>query len=1081
MKKLFLLLVAVLTIGLCASAQTRTVNGTVLDATNGDPLIGASVTAHGATTGVATDADGAFTITVPSSVTKLTVSYVGYETQHVTIGTGALTVKLQPSSNVLSDVIAVAYGTATRSSFTGSAAVVDGAQIEQAQVSNPLNALKGQVAGVQINNASGAPGADSPSILIRGISSISAGTSPLIVVDGTPFSGNMNTINTNDIASMTILKDAASNALYGARGANGVILITTKRAKAGEARVTVDVRLGSNSKAQQEYNYITDPAKYYEAHYRSLYNYAQANNVANPYLWANQNLAVGNSQNPYSLQYNVYDVPAGQMLIGQDGKINPNATMGRLVNYQGTEYYLTPDNWLDAAYSNSLRQEYNLSVAKASESSNFYLSAGYLDNEGITPESGYSRFTGRLAADTQAKEWMKVAGDLSYTHYERDAFGSDEGSSAGSGNPFAAGSAIAPIYPLYIRNADGSIRKDENGLIMYDYGNLGNAGLTRPPFGGNVNPIGESILNKNKQNGNAVSATGSIEIRFLNDFRFTAKNNLDFIEYDNTSFTNPYYGQKVAQNGILYRTKYRRLNYTFQQLLNWGHKYGLHNVEALAGHETYFQKTTQLQGAKSNMFDPHNYELANMITTLSAYSVADSYNNEGWIFRGQYDYDSKYFFSASFRRDASSRFHPKHRWGNFWSAGGAWIISKENFLNEVTWIDLLKIKASYGEQGNDNIGDFLYTNTYTVENSNGSVSVVPDLMGNENITWETGGTFNAGVEFSFFNERLSGSVEGFIRKTSDMLFYFPLAPSMGWSGYYANVGDMSNKGIEIDLHGRVLDLKDYSIDLNFNMTWYKNRITRLPDERKTSRVDKVDGYHNGSYFYGEGEPMYTFHMKKYAGVDPKTGESLWWKSVPVLDAEGKNQYDADGDLITKEETTTNFAEATYHLCGSALAPVYGGFGANFRVKWFDLGLNFNYQIGGKTYDSTYASLMGSPYDGNVGKNFHKDIYKAWTPENPNSDIPRFQYGDQYVNGSSDRWLTNASYLSLQNINFGFTLPENLAQKLYLKSLRLYLSADNVALWSKRKGLDPRLSVAGGGNATYYSPIRTISGGINITF
>lgn len=1075
MKKLFLLLVAVLTIGLFASAQTRTVKGTVLDAANDEPLIGASVTAHGATTGVATDENGAFSITVPTSVTKLTVSYVGFHTQHVDIRSGELVIKLAPSSNVLNDVIAVAYGTATRSSFTGSAAVVDGAQIEQAQVSNPLNALKGQVAGVQITNASGAPGADSPSILIRGISSISAGREPLIIVDGTPFAGNMNTLNSNDIASMTILKDAASNALYGARGANGVILITTKRAKAGEARVTVDVKLGSNSKAQREYDYINSPGAYYEQYYKGLYNYAKAAGAANPYLWANQNMVAADAQNPYSLQYNVYNLPQGQMLIGQDGRLNPNATLGRQVMYNNAEYYLTPDNWLDAAYHNSLRQEYNLSVAKASETSNFYLSAGYLDNDGITPQSGYSRFTGRLAADTQAKDWLKVGGDLSYTHYERDSFGSSEGSEASSANPFNVASAVAPIYPLYVRNGDGSIKIDDNGLTVYDFGNRDNAGLVRPAYGGNTNAIGESMLNKGKQDGNAMSASGTVEVRFLKDFRFTSKNNIDLIEYNNTSFTNPYYGQKVSENGILRRLKFRRLNYTFQQLLNWGHKFGLHNVEALVGHEAYYQKSTTLYGDKTNMFDPNNLELAGMITDTGSNSYADNYNNEGWIFRAQYDYDSKYFVSGSFRRDASSRFHPDHRWGNFWSAGGAWIISKESFLQDVSWIDILKIKASYGEQGNDNIGDYLYTNTYSIVNSNGSVSVVPDMMGNENITWEKGGTFNAGVEFSFFNERLSGSVEGFIRKTSDMLFYFPLAPSMGWSGYYANIGDMTNKGIEVDLHGRVLDLKDFSIDLNLNMTWYKNRITRLPDERKTMSVDGVGGYSSGQYFFGEGESMYTFNLKKYAGVEAETGLPMWWTTIEEVDSEGKKTG------VTHEETTTDYSKANFHLCGSALAPVYGGFGTNIRFKWFDLGVNFNYQLGGKVYDSTYASYMGSPSAGSVGSNFHKDLYNAWTPENPNSDIPRFQFGDQYNASASDRWLTSASYLSLQNINFGYTLPENLAAKLYLKSLRVYFSADNVALWSKRKGLDPRQSVAGNGNGTYYSPIRTLSGGINITF
>ena len=1079
MKKLFLLLMAVLTLSLCASAQTRTVKGTVVDAENDEPLIGVSVTAGGQY-GVSTDIDGNFTLQVPADAKQLTVSYVGYQTQKVNISDKHMTIRLASDKEILDEVIAVAYGKSTRASFTGSAAVVDAAVLENAQVSNPLNALKGKVAGVQLNNVSGAPGADSPSILIRGISSITAGTDPLIVVDGTPFSGSMNTINPNDIESMTILKDAASTALYGSRGANGVILITTKRAKNGEARVTVDVKLGQNSRAQKDYDYIKDPALYYETYYNALKNYRMLNGAseADAYVWAVNNMI---NSDVYGLRYNVYTVPNGQALIGTNGKLNPNATLGRLVDYNNQQYYLNPDNWVDAAYRNSLRQEYNVSVAKGSDNTNFYLSASYLNNEGITPMSGFKRFTGRLAADTQAKSWLKVGGDLSYTNYSREVYGSEEGSAGSSANPFGAVSMIAPIYPLFVRGANGLPVIDDNGIPVYDYGQGENAGLTRPTMG-KSNAIGQSLLDTNTQNGNAFSGNGSAEVRFLNDFTITSNNSVDFIEYYNTSFTNPFYGGYATDGGILYKTTYRRLNYTFQQLINWGRKFGLHNIALLAGHENFWMKTWQVSASRSKMFDPTNMELAGMITVKNANSTYGDYNNEGYLFRGQYDYDSKYFVSGSFRRDASSRFHPKHRWGNFWSASAAWLINKEAFLESQTWINMLKIKASYGEQGNDNIPNFLYTNQYTVVNSNGEVSVTPYYMGNENITWETVGNFNAGVEFSLFNDRLSGSIEGFYRKTSDMLFSFPLPPSMGWTSYYTNIGDMVNKGLEIELHGTPIATKDFTWNLDFNLTWYKNRISSLPPERRTMYTDGVSGFSSGSYFYAEGESMYTFRMYKYAGVDQKTGASLWWKDEYQLDDKKQPVLDANGQPIVIGQTPTDkVSEATYHLCGSALAPVYGGFGTSLNYKWFDLSVNFDYQIGGQTYDSTYATLMGSPYSGSLGSNFHADILNAWTPENTGSNIPRLAFGDDTFTRQSDRFLVNASYLSLQNIVFGFTLPENLTRKIQVNKVRFYFNADNVWLWSKRQGLDPRLSALGGGNASYYSPIRTLSGGVNIQF
>ncbi|MDE6135572.1 MAG: SusC/RagA family TonB-linked outer membrane protein [Muribaculaceae bacterium] len=535
MKKLLLLLVTVLTISLCASAQMRTVKGIVLDAENDEPLIGVSVTAGSGTVGVATDVDGRFAIQVPANVTHLSVSYVGFKPQTVKIGSGDITVRMLPENTLLTEVIAVAYGTATRASFTGSAAVIDAATLENAQVSNALNALSGKVSGVQINNASGAPGGDSPTILIRGISSINAGTSPLIVVDGTPFSGNMNNINPNDIASMTVLKDASSAALYGARGANGVILITTKRAKAGEATVTVDIKLGSNSRAQQDYNYIKNPAQYYETYYAALYNYRVANgaSAASASAWANQNLTANND---YGLGYNMYNIPNGQALIGLNGKLNPNATLGRLVQYENAEYWLTPDNWMDAAYHNALRQEYNLSVAQGGDKTNFYLSAGYLDNAGITPQSGYKRFSGRLAADTQAKSWLKFAADMSYTHYEMDSYGSNEGESSSSGNPFAIATSIAPIYPLYMRDGNGQILRNENGQVLYDYGRY--AGMTRPVFAG-TNAIGDGVYNRSYSKGNALSASGSVEVKLPYGFKVTANQNLDYTEYLSTSLTNP--------------------------------------------------------------------------------------------------------------------------------------------------------------------------------------------------------------------------------------------------------------------------------------------------------------------------------------------------------------------------------------------------------------------------------------------------------------------------------------------------------------------------------------------------------------
>lgn len=1083
MKKLFLFLLTVVIATVAAVAQNRTVTGTVVYASDGEPLIGATVTPVGGGNATATNFEGKFSLVVPNTVKYIQVSYVGMITRHVEISDKPLHIELTNHDNELDEVMVVAYGTATRSSFTGSASVVNASQIEGTQVTNPVDALKGRVAGVQINTASGAPGNSSPNIRIRGISSINAGNQPLIVLDGTPFDGSLDNISTQDIESMTVLKDAASNALYGARGANGVILITTKRGKQGEARVTVDAKWGGNSRAVPDYDVISDPAQYIQAYGMMIGNYltkptgqfgmteAQALPYVNQAIFsAVQNVPMANGGAigiDAALGYNVFNIPEGQGILLSGYQFNPAVTIGRTVNYNGQEYLLRPDNWADAAYQNALRQEYNVSISQGNERGSFFLSTSYLDNEGISVNSGYKRFTGRLSADYQVKKWLKVGANMSYTNYH-STFNGDDGSSGSSGNIFAVNNSMSPVYPLYVRDGQGNIMTDEYGNTMYDYGDGMNAGNRRPIFAG-ANPISANILDVSKYNGNATDANAFAEIRFLNDFKFTTNNSVNIYDDRQTNVTNPYYGSYKSSNGIVYKYSTRRMGYTFQQLLTWGHQFGEHKLDVLVGHENYWNKYDYLYASRSNMLLPSNQELDGAITDGSASSYRTLYNNEGWFGRINYDLMSRYFISASLRRDASSRFDPDHRWGTFWSASAAWLLNKEAFFN-VSWVDELKVKLSYGEQGNDNIGNFRYTDTYTIVNSGGVPSAQPNTLGNRNISWEKGGNLNYGIDFSVLNERISGSIEGFYRKTTDMLFSFPLPPSYGYTSFYDNIGDMTNTGLEIDLRGDIIRTRDIVWSVNANMTYYKNKITRLPDERKTMTVDGVDGYSSGSYFYGEGESLYTWRVKRWAGVNPETGAARWWK----------NTTDADGN-ITGREMTENYSESDWYLCGTALPSVYGGFGTSVNAFGFDLSLDFTYQIGGKVYDNTYASLMSPSNASSKGYALHKDVLNGWSPTNTGSSIPMVEYEDRYQASTSDRFLTSASYVALQNINFGYTIPAKITRKVQIDRLRVYFTAENVALWSKRKGLDPRQSLSGDITNAYYSPIRTLSGGVNITF
>ena len=1071
MKRKLMLLLACLFVGIgLVTAQTQTITGVVISEEDGQPVIGASVLVKGTQLGTITGVDGDFTLpNVPSSAKTLRVSYIGMQTQEVGIKPNVKII-MKPDTEMLEEVMVVAFGTAKKSAFTGSATVVSAEKLEQSQVTSVTDALAGAVPGVTLTSNNGAPGA-SASIKIRGFSSLNAGNDPLIIVDGAPYSGDLSNINPNDVESMTVLKDAASNALYGARGANGVIIITTKRANmSGEAKVTFDAKWGANTRALKKYDVITDPAMYYEMHYGAMKNYYMNQmGMSDQAAWieANNNLFGSNG----GLGYNVFTVPEGQYLIGQNGKLNPYATLGRVVNYKGRDYLLTPDDWDKVGSRTGLRQEYNFSISAANEKSSFYVSLGYLGNEGITEGSDLKRLTGRLKADYQAKKWLKVGANMSYARFDSNSLGNN-GSSSSTANVWAFTTQMAPIYPAYVRNADGSIMVDGNGIEMMDYGSGINAGMQRP-FIADANPIQDNKLNTRNAEGNALSGNAFVDITPLPGLKVTLNGTFNLDETRFTYVYNPYYGQFDSTGGTVSKSHQRDYDYNLQQLVSYATSFGDNNFDILLGHEYYDYRLNYLGASKSKMFSQDNHELDGaVIDGQAATSYKRRRNNEGYFGRLQYNFDERIFGSASLRRDASSRFHPDYRWGTFWSVGGAWLINKESWFY-APWVQELKIKASVGSQGNDNIGDFRYTDVFDIINSDNKVGTAFYSKGTKDITWETNTNFNIGAEFQLWN-RVTGSIEYYRRKTSDMLFSFSVAPSLGYSSYFDNVGNMVNSGVEMDFNVNIFNTRNFTWDVNLNISTLKNRLTMLDPDKQISTEYAADGkgykgYSSGNFFIAEDLPMFTWRMKEYAGVN-EDGESLWYR----------NTKDEEGN-VTGRETTKTYADADYYITEETSIPkVYGGFGTKLKVYGVDFGINFTYQIGGKQYDGTYAYFMSSP-SGSAGSNYHKDLLNAWTPENTGSNIPRFQLNDQYSAAASTRFLTNASFLNIQNINVGYTLPSRWTKKMAISSLRLYMSAENVFYWSKRKGFDPRQSYNETTNATYYSPMRTISGGVTFEF
>lgn len=1042
------------------SAQVTKMSGIVLSQEDESPVVGASVLIQGTTRGTITDVDGKFILDhIQPADKKIVVSFIGMKTQAVDIKP-FVKVVLVTESEMMDEVMVVAYGTAKRSAFTGSASIVNAEKLTKRQTTNVVQALAGQVAGLQMTSGSGQPGGDAPTLIIRGIGSINAENDPLIIVDGMPYEGGWNNINPSDVESVSVLKDAASNALYGARGANGVIIITTKQAKAGEAIVTASAKWGVNTRGTIDYDYIKDPGEYYEAHYKALYNqlrYVKGLSAEEAYIQANKNM-IGNTKENGGLTYNVYSYPQNEYLIGQNGKLNPNATLGRVVN----GYTLYPDDWVDDAYSSALRQEYNVNVSGGTNKMQLYGSFGYLKDDGIVPSSNYERYSARFKGSYQAKKWMKYGANISYTHSNSASLTEKYDTDLSS---FTEG--MAPIFPVYVRDANGNIMTDLNGKV-YDYGTAtAQPGLARPNHPNSS--IQSSMLNQQNRNGNTFSGNAFVDVTFLKDFKFTFNvgTTVNEVRYYTTS--NPYYGFGAEQNGTVTMYHYRTTTLNLQQILNYSRSFGKHNVSAMLGHESYKYNYAELSAAKKNMFSYWgNHELNGaVIDSSGAASYSTDYNTEGYFLRLLYDYDTKYHFSASYRRDASSRFHPDHWWGNFYSVGAAYMMSKEDWF-DVKWIDSFKVKFSIGQQGNDNLGSsgyYYYTDRYNIVNSNDELSLTFNGKGQKDITWETNTNMNLGVEFELFKGKLSGGIEFFYRKTTDMLNWFNVPLSLGYAGYYDNIGDMANKGVEMELNYTPINKKNFTWKINMNLTHYKNKITFLPDEKKTVTMDGHGGYMNGNRYYGEDLPINTWYMKRFAGLSEE-GLSMWYYT----------------DTQTGEEkTTTTYSTGDFYLCGDPNPDLYGGFGTSINFHGFDFSTQFSYSVGGKTYDYGYAGMMANPTATSVGNRWHKDVLKAWSPENTSSTIPRWYFNDLNTTGSSDRFLIDGSYLNLQNIQLGYTLPNNLTSYLGVKNVRLYFVCDNVYYWSKRKGLDPRRSIEGEGASGKIAPFRTYSGGISLQF
>ncbi len=1037
-------------------AQEKAVNGQVTDET-GSSIAGARVSIKGTSKGTTTDAEGNYKISAANGA-KLLFSYIGFEPQEITVGNqSTINVKLMPNETTLDEVVVTTFGTAKKTSFTGSAVKINSEKLGIRPVTNIASALAGAAPGVQSNAGNGQPGS-TPDIRIRGFGSYSSSNAPLYVVDGVPYTAAIANLSNDDIESITVLKDAASTALYGSRAANGVVMITTKRGTKDKNTISVRFTKGFNSRALPEYDRV-GAADYYPLMWESNRNsfaYRATNPVALPTASANASSGLG-----ALLGYNVYNVPFAQ-LVGTDGKLNPSATL-----------IYSPDdlNWEKPLVRQGTRDEASLNFSGASGKTDYFISFSFLKDKGFLLRSDFERYTGRINVNNQVKKWLRVGANLSSTISNSNV--ADAGGANGSTtfvNPFFFSRSMAPIYPVYAFDPanPGTFLKLENGDKRWDYGNLNALGLpTRPQYAGR-HSLAETVLNQNFFKRNVLGARAFAEIAFLKDFKFTFNVGTDYTNRNDVIFGNPEIGDGSPAGRVEH--EYNNISsYNLSQLLNYNKSFGKHGIEALVGHENFSGREYLLEGSRSQLVAEGNYELVNFTTTTNLNSQLDNRRVEGYFSRVNYDYDQKYFLSLSARRDGSSRFSKAVRWGNFYSVSAAWRLDQEAFMKDLTFISNLKLRGSYGQTGNDNI---LFTNgndnfypwqqLYSLNWNNATEGGILQAtsQGNPNLEWESNNAFDVALEFGLFKNRVSGTLEYFDRRSSNLIFDVPLPLSSGILTQIQNIGTMYNKGVEVDLNVDLVRGKDFSWNINLNATRLKNQITKMPD----SSPEIIDGTKKIKV----GQSIYDFWLREYVGVNKETG---------VAEYRAINYVPANSRITETGDTLTNsINNARFRYNGSAIPQLTGGFNNSFKYKGITLSALIVYQIGGKVYDGSYASLMGAGYHNAK----HVDILSRWQNPGDVTNVPRMDAGRTAdFDAASDRWLIDGSYLNVRTVTLAYALPKKWASKLYLDNAQMYVSGENFFILSRRSGMNVQQNF-GGTTGNVYSSSKSLVLGVNFS-
>ncbi len=1007
MRKFFPFLLCMLFAVCSAFGQNRAITGKVTDEKN-NPIANASVTVKGTAQGTTTNEAGQFTLTIASSVTTLVVSSVGYATAEVNIrNDNNPTIKLQSTTGALSEIVVVAYGSQRKTNVTGSVATVSASYLENKPFSSVDKALQGAVPGLLSTSASGAPGS-ATNIRIRGIGSINASAAPLWVIDGviatsgdltsnTTSANALSSLNPDDIESISVLKDAAATSVYGSRAANGVIIVTTKKGKAGKTTVNASGEAGTIDRA-----YTPDKNR--------------------PMTTAENRTVLAEAL--INAEYAADTTEAGQL-------INDPTNFGFNNNVN--------TNWLDVVTRRGTQQQYNISLSGGTDKTQFYASGGYFNQEGTTIATYYKRYNGSLSITHKASDKIIFTAGINGSNSEQKT----PANGGAFANPVLASFFLAPWYNPF--NSDKTPRYGDTTEFTTN--------------GGIFNPVATAVLDNSTAKQTSFRGYVSGEYRIIDNLKFTSRYSAELLTVQEDQYRNPFYGDGNANGGDGFSSYRRVYDWTLTNLLDY--KIDLNDAKDVylnlqAGQESQQYKNYLLQAGGQGF--PGTLQLkylASAATPTTAFALPSDNTTTSYFAIGNINIKDRYIVSGSFRRDGSSVFGANHKWGNFYSIGGSWNVNEEKFLSDSKIISLLKLRSSYGENGNAlGFGNYASLATYSYDaNYNGSPGSRPNNVGNPDLTWEKNKAFNIGLDFGLFKNRLSGTFEYYDRKTSGLLANIQLSRTSGFFSQLQNIGALSNKGIEFSLNARPISSKSFTWDIGFNIAHNKNKVTELYGGRPVA-----SGYYN----YTVGHDLQSFYLRQWAGVDPANGDPLWYSDS------------------THKATSNDYTSVKRQLNYSAAPKFFGSFTNTFTYQSFSLQVQFNYNYGNYVIDGwgTYTSTEGA-YLGSF--NQLSNQLNSWKKTGDITNTPKIIYGGNNTSyATSTRYLYKGDYIRLRNAQLAYTLPKSVLSKAHLANASFYVRGTNLFTLIKDKNLpfDPEQGIDSEGNLEVFIP-RTITVGIKL--